>query len=282
VATKPANRYELVTCGLQGHVLVGTDAAEVTDVDASLVRELGGMRWYRCLRCDGWVPMSAPTAALRPRVPPREEIEIPLRGPLLRDRYILRLIAVDRALHVALLASLAFLIFFFAGDHHALQRDYDQIVDAFGGPTRAHPFLGRFRHWFALSNADLVAVGVVVSAYAVLEAVEMVGLWLARRWAEYLTFVATALFIPLEVYELTTSVDVLKLVTFAFNVAIATYLLWAKRLFGLRGGRRAEEVRRREAMSWDALDAALAPPVEVPAPGEIAAGGSGHEPAGLA
>jgi hypothetical protein len=32
------NRYELITCSLQGHVLVGTDAETVTDDDAFAVR----------------------------------------------------------------------------------------------------------------------------------------------------------------------------------------------------------------------------------------------------
>ena len=88
----------------------------------------------------------------------------------------------------------------------------------------------------------------------------MVGLWLAKRWAEYLTFVATVALIPFEVYELTTSVSVLKLVTFPINVVIAAYLLWSKRLFGLNGGQRAEEQRLRSAVSWEALESSLPGP----------------------
>ena len=48
----------------------------------------------------------------------------------------------------------------------------------------------------------------------------MVGLWLGRRWAEYLTLVATVgLLIP-EILELTKSISVLKLVTLVVNVAV--------------------------------------------------------------
>jgi uncharacterized membrane protein (DUF2068 family) len=97
-------------------------------------------------------------------------------------------------------------------------------------------------------------------AYAVLEATEMVGLWFAKRWAEYLTFVATIVLIPFEVYELTSSVSTLKLVTLVINVAIAAYLLWSKRLFGLNGGQRAEAERLRAAASWEALEKSLPPP----------------------
>jgi uncharacterized membrane protein (DUF2068 family) len=88
----------------------------------------------------------------------------------------------------------------------------------------------------------------------------MVGLWLTKRWAEYLTFVATVILIPFEIYELTSSVSGLKLVTFLLNVVIAAYLLWSKRLFGLHGGQRAEEERLRSAVSWEALENSLPGP----------------------
>jgi hypothetical protein len=39
-------------------------------------------------------------------------------------------------------------------------------------------------------QGTLIRIGIVVVAYAVLEGLEAVGLWFARRWAEYLTFVA--------------------------------------------------------------------------------------------
>ena len=53
-----------------------------------------------------------------------------------------------------------------------------------------------------------------VAVYAALEGIEAVGLWLGKRWAEYLTFIATIVFIPYEIDELTKGVSALKLVTF--------------------------------------------------------------------
>jgi uncharacterized membrane protein (DUF2068 family) len=261
---RPENRYELFACGWSGHVLVGLDAAEVTDADPVLVREYGGLRWHHCLRCGCWLPKPPPQEPGRERVPGRDEIRLPLRGPLLRDRYVLRLIALDRALHVVLLSALAFVIFFFVGNHAALQRDYVQIVQAFGGPSQAHPFLGRFQHYFEITSTHLDEAGVGVTAFAVLEAVEMVGLWLAKRWAEYLTLVATAALLPLEVYDLSSGVTVLKIITFVVNLAIALYLLWAKRLFGLHGGGRAEAQRRRAAADWGPLEQGLSPASSTP------------------
>jgi uncharacterized membrane protein (DUF2068 family) len=254
MSSRPANRFELFTCGWRGHVLVGTDTADIAEADAAVVRQAAGLRWYHCLRCYDWVAMSPPVAPTRRTIPPREEIELPLRGRLLRDRYVLRLIAFDRAVHVTVLTVLAVVIFFVAGNHKALQHDYTQLVQAFGGPSQSHPFLGHFKHLFSITSAHLYEAGAVVVAYAALEATEMVGLWFARRWAEYLTFVATVILIPFEIYELTSSLSTLKIVTFVINVVIAAYLLWSKRLFGLNGGQQAEEQRLRSAVSWESLE----------------------------
>jgi uncharacterized membrane protein (DUF2068 family) len=76
-------------------------------------------------------------------------------------------------------------------------------------------------------------VAITAAVYCVLEATEAVGLWKERRWAEYLTAVATAGFLPFEIIELTKRVTPLKLGTFVVNVAILVYLIWAKRLFGV-------------------------------------------------
>ena len=87
------------------------------------------MRWLRCLRCDAWIPSAVPDHPTRDSIPPREEIDLPDRGPKLRDKYVLRLIALDRATHVIVLTALAIALFTFANHHTALQRDYNQIMD---------------------------------------------------------------------------------------------------------------------------------------------------------
>jgi uncharacterized membrane protein (DUF2068 family) len=69
----------------------------------------------------------------------------------------------------------------------------------------------------------LLAVGTVL--YAVLFTIEGIGLWLAKRWAEYLTVIATVSFIPLEVYELIHGIAAAKMVALTLNVAIVAYLI---------------------------------------------------------
>jgi uncharacterized membrane protein (DUF2068 family) len=97
-------------------------------------------------------------------------------------------------------------------------------------------------------------VGAAVLGYAAVEGIEAVGLWLQKRWAEYLTFLVTASFLPLEVYELIHKFTPFKVLALIINLAIVAYLLHAKRLFGIRGGVAAEEAERAQDIGWDALE----------------------------
>jgi uncharacterized membrane protein (DUF2068 family) len=99
----------------------------------------------------------------------------------------------------------------------------------------------------------LKLVGLAVAIYAVLEGAEAIGLWFQKRWAEYLTFIATTLLLPLEVYELAHGASPLKVIALLINLAIVVYLLYAKRLFGLRGGAAVDLAERQRDSSWEAL-----------------------------
>ena len=113
---------------------------------------------------------------------------------------------------------------------------------------------------FAVSIRNLYWVGTAIAAYALLEGVEAIGLWLGRRWAEYLTLVATVVFVPYEIYELTKSVTALKVVALVINLAIVAYLLFSKRLFGVRGGGRAERAEHDADIGWPAIERATPEP----------------------
>jgi uncharacterized membrane protein (DUF2068 family) len=260
---RPSNRYELITCAWSGHVLVGLDAATITADDALVAREDEGGRWYRCLRCDDWVRRTLPAEPARERIPPRDEIRLPLRGAALRDRYVLRLIAVDRAIHVIVLTGLAIALFTFAAHDQALHHDYQNIMNDLAGGTpgasQARGLLGYFGRAFKYSPTHLRILGFVLLAFAALEASEMVGLWLNKRWAEYLTFIATTALVPFEVYELTNSISAFKIIALVINLAVVIYLLLAKRLFGLRGGHAAEHARREDSSGWGAIARATTP-----------------------
>jgi uncharacterized membrane protein (DUF2068 family) len=73
--------------------------------------------------------------------------------------------------------------------------------------------------------SKFVAVGAVALGYAVLFAIEGVGLWLGKYWAEWFTVIATGSLIPLELYETLYHFGWLKLATLVGNVAIIIYLV---------------------------------------------------------
>jgi uncharacterized membrane protein (DUF2068 family) len=260
---RPRFHYELLVCGLEGHELVGIDAAKLDPHDPVLAFERDGVRWHRCLRCDSWLPLRAPEHPARDAMPTRDEIELPLRGRPLRDRIVLRLIAVDRALHFLVLGALGIAILVFASRQEQLRGEFYRVATAVqrtigGGPVQSEKvgLLGELNKLFSLRSSTLSTVGAGVLGYAVLEGVEAVGLWFQKRWAEYLTLVATALFLPLEVYEMAHHLTPFKVVAFVINVAVVLYLLVAKRLFGIRGGAAAEEAQRERDMGWRALEEA--------------------------
>jgi uncharacterized membrane protein (DUF2068 family) len=88
---------------------------------------------------------------------------------------------------------------------------------------RALVYIGGFNH------LTLIAISAMI--YAALEATEGVGLAMRRRWAEYLTVIATGVLIPYEAYEVLTRPTLFKVGALALNVAVVCYLAYRKRLF---------------------------------------------------
>jgi uncharacterized membrane protein (DUF2068 family) len=84
-------------------------------------------------------------------------------------------------------------------------------------------YVGNFNH--------ITVIAVAGIAYAGLEATEGVGLALRRRWAEYLTVIATGILIPYEAYEVVRHATLFKVGALLLNAAVVGYLAYRKRLF---------------------------------------------------
>jgi uncharacterized membrane protein (DUF2068 family) len=257
--------WELVACGFRGHFLVGTDAAQLRPEDVVLAREEGDHRLHHCLRCDCWVVLAPPSVTARQHPPGRDEIELPLRGKALRDKIVLRLIAIDRALHFVILGLLGFAVLALAANERSLRNTFYRVLTDLqggvaGGPVQTSGHVGILHELdklFSLRSGTLREVGIALLVYGLLEGVEAVGLWFAKRWAEYLTALVTSLLLPLEVYEIAGRASPLKIIGFAINIAVVVYLLFAKRLFGLRGGAAAESAERMREQGWEAIERAV-------------------------
>ena len=264
--------WELRSCGLRGHATYRP--TETGLAERLTVATVNGPAW-RCLRCGTFV-VGEPRGC-----GPADQAPVVLRGTALRDAAILRVLAVERGVRGVLLVLLAYGIYAFNGSRNSLRQVFDEylpllrpVTDRLGidlesaGPVRLIENALNARH----STLLMVAAGVL--AYGVLELVEAVGLWMMKRWGEYVAVVGTSVFIPLEVYELVEQVTYLRVVAFALNVFAVVYLLLTKRLFGIRGGKEAFEAER-EGLSLLEVERAAAG-AERDQPGRRAARPSGQ------
>ncbi|MEU8587942.1 DUF2127 domain-containing protein [Streptomyces sp. NPDC048664] len=233
------------TCARRGHATYAPDDPRLR---ARLhARTALGDAW-RCLRCGDFAlgePQSSGPADDAPLVP---------RGKVLRDLFILRFLALERAVRGVFIVLVAVAVWKFSNSQDAVRRLFNEYLDVLR-PVFRHfhydldhsPVVGTIQKTFGYRHSTLLLVATLLLAYALIEIVEAVGLWYAKRWAEYLTVVATAAFLPLEVYELTEHISGLKIATLVLNVLAVVYIVVAKRLFGVRGGRKAFEEERHSA-----------------------------------
>ena len=187
------------------------------------------------------------------------------------DAAILRLLAVERFIRGVLLVLLAYGVYRFNGSRNSLRQVFDSylpllrpIADRLGVDLESAGPVRLIEKALNAQHSTLVMVSVGVLAYGVLELVEAVGLWMMRRWGEYVAVVGTSIFIPLEVYEIVETVTWVRVAALALNVFAVVYILWTKRLFGIRGGKAAFEAERESISLLEVERAALATPDESP------------------
>lgn len=246
----------MLKCARKGHVTYAPDEPGLRE---RLMSQTAAGESWRCLRCGTFVPggpLLAGPADKAPRVP---------RGKELRSILILRFFAVERMVRGAIVAVAAYAVWRFQYSRAPIQQAFNHEL------PRLEPFFNQLgydldhsklvsliRHAFTLNSAALRWFAVGLAAYAVIEVVEATGLWLAKRWGEYFAMVATSVGLPIEIYELTHKVTFLRAGAFAVNVVLVVYLVYAKRLFGARGGAKAYEARLRSENIIETELAALA------------------------
>lgn len=233
------NRWELRTCARKGHITYEPD-------DPALANRLSGTTGlgevWRCLRC-GEFTLGAPKGCGRPEGAP-----MVLRGKALRQAIIVRALGVERWIRAVLLGLTAWAVWKFRGAQGSIQAAFDRdlpLLRASGFKVDQMTAVQELEKALAAKPSTLALLTFALAAYATLELVEGVGLWLLARWGEYFAVVATSIFLPLEVYDLTKGITLTRALTFTINVAAVVYLLISKRLFGLRGGRTAYDNERR-------------------------------------
>lgn len=244
------NRWELRTCARRGHVTYAPDDSALAD---RLSGTTGLGEVWRCLRCGDFVP--GPPHGRGPAA----DAPLVIRGKALRQAIIVRALAVERWIRALLIALAAWAVWKFHGAQGSIQAAFDRdlpLLRNAGFKVDQMTAVHELERALATRPSTLTLLALALLAYALLELVEGVGLWLQTRWGEYFAVIATSVFLPLEIHDLTKGLTPTRVGAFAINVAAVIYLLFSKRLFGLRGGRRAYDEERRGEQLLDVERAA--------------------------
>ena len=73
------------------------------------------------------------------------------------------------------------------------------------------------------SNQLLAMLGLVL-CYATIRLIEAIGLWFDTSWAKWLAVISGLMYLPIELYELTLSVTLIKVVVTILNIAVVLYI----------------------------------------------------------
>jgi uncharacterized membrane protein (DUF2068 family) len=237
--------WNLRSCSRAGHVTYAP-AEEQYRARLEATTPLGDA--WRCLRCGSYV-LGDPAGA-----GPADDAPVLLRGKALRSAFVLRFLAIERFARGLLILLLGAAILQFKSSQVSVRQLFEKdlsaakpLFDQLGWNATDSGLIHSIEKALNAKGSTLNLVAAFLLFYGILQLIEGVGLWLLKRWGEYFAVVATSLFLPLEIYELSEKVTLLRLGAFLLNVAAVLYLLLSKRLFGLRGGYRAYEAQMHEA-----------------------------------
>ncbi|WAJ45475.1 DUF2127 domain-containing protein [Mycobacterium sp. Aquia_216] len=245
------NRWELVTCALTGHVTYAPDEQVLAD---RLSGTTGLGEVWRCLRCGEYI-VGEPHGRGH-----ADEAPMIMRGKALRQAIIIRALAVERLFRAVVIVLAAYAVWEFRGARGAIQATLDRdlpIFRAAGFKVDQMTVVHELEKALAARPSTLALLTLMLTGYALVETLEAVGLWLLKRWGEYFAVIATSVFLPLEIHDLTKGITMTRVVTFSINILAVIYLLLSKRLFGLRGGRKAYDEERRGEQLLDVERAAM-------------------------
>jgi uncharacterized membrane protein (DUF2068 family) len=140
------------------------------------------------------------------------------------DYWVLRVIAVYHLLKAAFFFALSF------GVKHLLHRDVAQMVnDYLIEPFKLDPS-SHFLRMLLKSAADVTPHQLrffswVFFSYAIIFAIEGVGLYLRKRWAEYMVVIVVTSLLPFELYEIYLKLAWWKIGLVVGNLLVVAFLI---------------------------------------------------------
>ena len=153
----------------------------------------------------------------------------------------MRVIALNKATHALAFSIVAIAALLLETNLGAVKSFAERVLAGVTGPLSDtgqyanQSWLSRELQKLLHLNAGTIKLVLLIAAlYAAVEWTEAIGLWRERRWAEYLTVVATAGFLPFEIREIAHRASVLRVGALIVNLAVLVWLVVNKQLFGFR------------------------------------------------
>lgn len=163
---------------------------------------------------------------------------VPAPQPTTRHNGWLLLIAGFKLLQVLLFAAIS------VGAFKLMHKDLADLISQLADQLQVNPESKLVN--FLIDKANLVTdqlltrIGVATIIYAALDLTEAIGLYYEKTWAEWLTLLVTASFLPWEILELIHRANLFSAGLLAVNALVLFYLLWLT-LQRSKKGKAAEE-----------------------------------------
>jgi uncharacterized membrane protein (DUF2068 family) len=140
------------------------------------------------------------------------------------DGRLLRMIAVFKFLKATMLIALS------VGAFRVLHKDLGSVLEHWTEALRLDPgnrfvdaVLEKAGH---LRPEQIKKLGLGSLLYAALFLAEGTGLWLEKRWGEWLTVIITSSLVPVEIYEIYRHASAVRVAVLAINLGIVGYLIY--------------------------------------------------------
>ena len=113
---------------------------------------------------------------------------------------------------------------------HLLHRDVSGMLEHWFNKLRVDPenryAASLLSKAGLLNDKKLEVVSALTFVYSAMFLTEGVGLFLQKRWAEWFSVIATASFIPIEIFEVCKHLSIMKILLVVANVGIVGFLVF--------------------------------------------------------
>jgi uncharacterized membrane protein (DUF2068 family) len=130
----------------------------------------------------------------------------------------LRIIVLYKCFEAVILAIAAILV---VKNHE----DVAEFASSYVLTTKLFVIKWLVNKFLTIDPNSLKLSGIVAGVYALVTAIEAIGLWYEQDWAMLLVLGLVGLSIPPEIFELVKGVTLIKLLVFSINMAMFLYLL---------------------------------------------------------